>query len=299
VTPTVSRVALDTGLSYELLSWSPADPACDRTLLLLHGYLDLAWGWLPVVETGLLRDFHVLAPSFRGHGGSDWVGAGATYYFLDYVADLTSLIATQTRRQLCVVGHSMGGMAASYLAGTWPERIERLALLEGLSVFEYPTSPQRLRESVAERSAAHARRGTQAQPGSRRFASIEEATARMRHHDPLLDELTARRLTEHGCVQLPSGEWVFRHDPLLVPKMPIGFELAMAERFWSEVTCDLLYVEGEASPMRLGGDQRARRLGAFGKVRSRRELTIPGAGHMMLRHAADATARALAQFLVP
>jgi len=297
VTPTVERVALATGLSYELLSWPPADPTCDRTLLLLHGFLDFAWGWLPVVETGLLEGFRVIAPSFRGHGGSDWIGAGGTYYFLDYVADLASLIEQRAPGRLSIVGHSMGGMAASYFAGTYPDRVERLALLEGLSVPESPTAPARLRESNEGRAAALARRGTPEVPGTRRFATLDDAAQRMQAHDPKLDGALARRLAEHGCVRLPSGEWAFRYDPLHIPRMPIGFELAMAERFWGEVRADLLYVEGDASPMRLPEPERARRLGAFAKARSRKELAIPGASHMMLRHAAEPTARALAAFL--
>jgi pimeloyl-ACP methyl ester carboxylesterase len=297
VTPTASRIRLATGLEYELLSWAPADPSCDHTLLLLHGYLDLAYGWLPVMETGRLSRYHVIAPSLRGHGRSDWIGHGATYYFLDYVADVRSLVDALARTKLSIVGHSMGGMVSAYFTGTYPDRVAKLALLEGLSVPEFPTSPARLRQAIAERLKALAKRGTREAPGSRRFATLDAAVERMRHHDPRLDADTARRLTLEGCLQLPSGEWVFRHDPLLVPTTPIGFELDMAERFWGDVTCDLLYVEGAESPMRLGGDQRARRIGAFKKARTRRELELPGAGHMMLRHAALETARILDDFL--
>jgi len=36
---------------------------------------------------------HVIAPDLRGHGDTDWIGAGGYYHFLDYVADLDELIA--------------------------------------------------------------------------------------------------------------------------------------------------------------------------------------------------------------
>ena len=35
----------------------------------------------------------VIAPDLRGHGDSDWIGAGGYYHFLDYVADLDQVIA--------------------------------------------------------------------------------------------------------------------------------------------------------------------------------------------------------------
>ena len=105
------------------------------------------------------------------------------------------------------------------------------------------------------------------------------------------------RIARHGCLQLASGEWVYRHDPLHVPRTPIGFEVAIARRFWSAIQADVLYVEGERSPFRLGGELRAERLGSFTGARSLTEATIAGAGHMMLRHAAGETARVLNAFL--
>jgi len=297
VTPTASIVPLSTGLSYEVLSWHAEDPACDHTVLLLHGYLDLAWGWLPVVETGALREYHVLAPSFRGHGKSEWIGAGAMYYFLDYVADLQSLVATHAKKRLSVVGHSMGGTVAAYFTGTNPERVEKLALLEGLSAPESITGPARLRESMKQRTDVLATRGTKAAPGGKRYTSIEDAAARMRKHDAALTVAHSLMLCREGCVQLASGEWVFRHDPLLTPRTPIGFEIPVAARFWGDVTSDLLFLEGGDSPMQLGGEQRELRLGAFKNVRSRKEIVLPGAGHMMIRGAAAETATHLAAFL--
>src|SRR5947207_3597120 len=94
--PTVRRVPLATGLAYNVLEW---DAPSDHTVLLLHGFLDNAWTWQRLVESGLGLPAHVVAPDWRGHGDSDWVGAGGYYHFLDYVADLASLVALVGRRR--------------------------------------------------------------------------------------------------------------------------------------------------------------------------------------------------------
>ncbi len=292
--PVVHRVHLATGLTYEMLEWLPDDEACDHTVLLLHGYLDLAWGWRAMANAGLGGRYHLIAPSLRGHGASDWVGAGAMYYFFDYVADVASLVDTNSRKRLSIVGHSMGGMVGAYYTGTYPERVERLATLEGMSVPEDATGPARLRNSVSARKTTLQRRGTQAAPGGRRFKSIEEAVARMRHHDPSLDEAQARMLAEHDCVRLPSGELVFRHDPLLAPQTPIGFELEMAGRFWGRATCPVLYVDGETSTFRLSDAERNRRLALFPNALS---ATLPDTGHMMIRQRPVELCRVLIEFL--
>src|SRR5258708_3869759 len=127
------RIPLATGLTYHVLEWNPESP---KTVILLHGFLDHAWGWEPVVEAGL-GAFHVVAPDLRGHGDSDRVGAGGYYYFADYLADLQALISILGRRPVALVGHSMGSSVASYYAGVFPDEVSRLALLEGLGPPEH------------------------------------------------------------------------------------------------------------------------------------------------------------------
>src|SRR5262245_26616302 len=131
-TPISRRIPLATGLTCHVLEWGGADAALDHTVVLLHGFLDLAWTWVPTVEAGLAGRFHVVAPDVRGHGDSDRVGPGGYYHFIDYLADLDALVRTLGRRRLSLVGHSMGGSIASYYAGVYPDRVHRLALLEGL-----------------------------------------------------------------------------------------------------------------------------------------------------------------------
>ena len=132
--PRSRYLALPTGLTYHVLEWP--HPTSETTVVLVHGFLDFAWGWRWVAQE-LARSFHVVAPDLRGHGDTDWIGAGGYYYFFDYLADLDALLPRLCRGNLILVGHSMGGSVASYWAGVRagdPRRPQpaALALLEGL-----------------------------------------------------------------------------------------------------------------------------------------------------------------------
>jgi pimeloyl-ACP methyl ester carboxylesterase len=286
--PVSRRIELGTGLGYHLLEWGGDDPALEHTVVLVHGFLDLAWGWAPTVRAALAGRFHVVAPDMRGHGDSDRVGPGGYYHFTDYLADLHELIAAVGRDRVSLVGHSMGGTICSYYAGAFPDRVHRLALLEG-------TGPPESTQSMPERVVAWIdgwRRVRQRE--HRGYDSAAEAAARLRKHDPLLAEALALELAERGTRRDPDGRLRFKHDPLHATRSPYPFQLALAEQFWRRVTAPVLLVEAEQSAFRHRDDQAERRFACFA---DRRHALLAGAAHMMQRHQPEALGALLADFL--
>jgi pimeloyl-ACP methyl ester carboxylesterase len=284
--PVSRRIRLDTGIELAVLEWGNAD--ADHTLLLTHGFLDLSWGWAPMVEAGLSDRFHVIAPDMRGHGDSDRVGAGGYYHFMDYVADAASLAELTRRKKLSVIGHSMGGSVASYLVGTYPDRVEKLVLLEGLGPPEDPTPlPERMSTWIA--ASARARRER-----PRAYADVAAAADRLQQHDSLLPRESALFFADHGTSILDDGRRQFKHDPLHVTRGPYPYRVDIAEAFWRAVTCPVLYVEGGESSFRAFGDELDRRLSVFQNAIKK---TLAGAGHMMQRHRPKELAQVLLEFL--
>jgi pimeloyl-ACP methyl ester carboxylesterase len=285
--PGSRKLQLGTGLSYHLLEWGPAD--AEHTVLLLHGFLDNGWTWEPVVDGGLgATGWRLVAPDLRGHGDSDWIGPGGYYHFPDYLADLQDLVAQLGPRRLSIVGHSMGGSVASYFAGAYPERVHRLALLEGLGPPESREAPPaRVRSWLTAWQDVRQRT-------PRSYATVEEAAERLRAHDPLLAVDVARAAAEKGTTPALGGRIRFKHDPLHVTPGPYGFSFEYARSFWSSVRCPTLLVEGAESRMRHAPEELSRRVAAFADARL---ASIPNAGHMMQRHQPAALAQLLVEFL--
>jgi pimeloyl-ACP methyl ester carboxylesterase len=72
-------------------------------------------------------NFDVLTNDQRGLG--DTTAPPGPYKMADYAADAAALLDVVGWDRCRVVGISFGGMVAQELAVTWPERVERLALL--------------------------------------------------------------------------------------------------------------------------------------------------------------------------
>jgi pimeloyl-ACP methyl ester carboxylesterase len=286
--PVSRRIPLATGLTCHALEWDAPSRPREHTVILIHGFLDTAWSWVPAVRAGLAERYHVVAPEMRGHGDSDRVGAGGYYHFLDYVADLHEIVGAVGRSRVSLVGHSMGGTIAGYYAGAYPDAVHELALLEGLGPPEPSTPmPERIRAWLAGCRRVRGRAPTA-------YASIDEAAARLRSRDPLMGEELARELAERSTIRNEDGTRSFKHDPLHLTAGPYPFQVELARQLWRAITCPVLLVDGGASTLRLAADDRERRVENF---RDAREAVLPGAGHMMQRHRPGPLAELLLEFL--
>ena len=274
------------GLPIHWVEWGKRGP---QPVILIHGFRDHCRTWDFFVAELLADspDLWLVAPDCRGHGDSGWVGAGGYYHFFDYLLDLDFLVRHLAAPVVRLVGHSMGGTIACLYAGTHPERVSRLALVEGLgppgmSFADAPRRAARWLEEVPEVGEGVG------------YASLEEAAARLRRNYPRLTEKRARHLARHGMRRTERGAWQWKFDPLHRTTSPQPFYLEQFREFLRRISCPTLVVQGSESEHRARGDIQERHgwLGAAGLV------TLPGAGHMVQQDNPEGLARTLAPFLV-
>ncbi|MFG2294154.1 alpha/beta fold hydrolase [Streptomyces sp. NPDC048603] len=104
-----------------------------RPLLAVHGGLSEALIWADLAAR-LGSEWRVIAPDQRGHGESD---RAASYDRADYVSDLVALLGHLGLGPLPVVGHSLGGLNAVYLAAEHPGLVSALVNVDAGVVFPH------------------------------------------------------------------------------------------------------------------------------------------------------------------
>lgn len=193
------------------------------------------------------------------------------------------MIARLARKRVVVVGHSMGGGVAAYWAGTRPGRAAAVALLEGLG------PPDQSDVELGGRTAQWIDAWKTARTKVKPMASLADAAARLRKHDPLLTEALSLRLAEAGTRPVAAGV-VWKHDPLHLTMGPYPFRRDHAARYWRRITCPVLVVDGAKSFTNLPDAERAARRA---ELANHRHVMLEGAGHMMQRHQPQALAQLL------
>lgn len=281
--PRQRRVRTQSGLELSVLEWNPK---AAHTVLLVHGFLDLAWGFAPLAD--FFGDIHLVAPDMRGHGDSERVGAGGYYHFFDYVPDLADVINACAGDELTLVGHSMGGTITGYYTATFPERVTRLAMLEGLGPpVGAPAGPDRTRGWIE--AMARVREKPQ-----RSYATLTEAAQRLRDNDALLSESLSLWLAEKSTLTGSDERLRFKHDPLHVTRGPYPFAAEVGERFFAAIKCPVLLVDGAESQLFISREDAERRAAVIAHAERH---TVAGAGHMMQRHQPEALAHRLLAFM--
>jgi len=262
-----SRFFESQGLRLHYADWGNADAP---PLLLVHGGRDHCRSW-DLIARSLQPHFHVLAPDLRGHGDSDWT-KGGSYSLTEYVYDLSRLVRHTAARQVAIVGHSMGGMVGLIYAGTFPQQVSALVVLDGVTVLpntkDVPAH-ERIAKWVGQLDQLSDRE-------PRRYSTIEEAAAQMRAHNKRLPPELALHLATFGARRNADDTYSWKFDPYQRARAPHRLSPEDHVALWARITCPVLLLHASESFL-----QSSETAGLANYFPNARTETISGAGHWL------------------
>jgi pimeloyl-ACP methyl ester carboxylesterase len=247
--------------------------------VLLHGWLDHAASFDLLAP---LLPGRTVALDFRGHGDSQWVGAGGFYHFVEYIADLDGALEVLSPQEpVRIIGHSMGAAAALIYAALRPGRVSHLTMIDAMPLsISTQEIPARLASYLEDlRHTARKRR---------RVESIEDGAQRLMRNNPLLSETAARLLAAGGIAPDPEQEnaLAWKWDPLLRAHSPLPISEPVLQLVCAHATTAILVIRGQTGILPNEPDLRAR----FPHLKMSVH-TIPGAGHHVHVDAPEEVAR--------
>jgi pimeloyl-ACP methyl ester carboxylesterase len=272
VAPERGRVEVD-GCSIETLAWG--DPA-KRGLLLAHGLGANAEWWLPFAPF-FADEWRVGALSFSGMGRSGWrdcYDMPTCAREMAACADALGLFDGGEKPWL--VAHSMGGIAAIYLAAS-----QVGARFGGIVLVDSGTVPSEDRVTIS--------------PGPRTphpgFASRADGVARFRLRPPQggVPGWFMEFLAEKSLYQREDGRWYWHFDPNGDANRGTEFVGALSDLL-PRARCPLAFVWGEDSVLMTQGSKDLNRAVAPSGTRF---VEIPTAHHLLMLDQPEAFVTAL------
>lgn len=206
-------------------------------VIALHGWLDNANSFARLAPK--LSGLRIVAVDFAGHGHSDHRPRGAGYALADYAFDVLCVAEQLGWKRFALLGHSLGAIVSVIIAGSFPERVTRLALIDGIVLRSGPDidAAENMGKAL-EAQLAHGHKRKSVHPTLDR--AIE---ARMKGMVAVSRE-AAELLAQRGLMPVPGG-YSWRSDSRLTLPSPLRLTDAQAMSFVRRVTCPTMLVVAE------------------------------------------------------
>jgi pimeloyl-ACP methyl ester carboxylesterase len=133
------------GVNFAAQQWGDAN---GFPVLALHGWLDNSASFFALAPR--LVGLNIIAIDMVGQGKSDHRPPAFCYTFWDDVIDVFAIADHFGWQEFSLLGHSRGAIVATLAAGTFPERIKCLALIEGFipEAADCEAAPQQLADAI-------------------------------------------------------------------------------------------------------------------------------------------------------
>jgi pimeloyl-ACP methyl ester carboxylesterase len=213
-------------------------PEDGQPVLALHGWLDNAMTFSRLAPH--LEGLRIVAIDLPGHGLSAHRPAGVGYLLQDYVQDVLMAAEQLGWDRFSLLGHSLGAIISVLFAAALPERIERLALIDGL--LPYTTEPDEVPEKLGNALRAQLNLPNKRKPV---YETVQQAAqARLKGVGSVSME-AAELLAERGLMPIPGG-YTWRSDARLTLPATLRLTRDQALAFINKVQCPTsLVVAGE------------------------------------------------------
>jgi pimeloyl-ACP methyl ester carboxylesterase len=263
------------GITFAAQAWGNPE---GLPVLALHGWLDNSASFYALAPR--LHNIYLVALDMAGHGRSGHRPGSGPYNIWEDVSEIFAIADALGWDRFALLGHSRGAIIAALAAGTFPERITHLGLIEGLLPEQVTadSAPQQLARSIQE---------TRAQAGKSRTVYPDFSTAvkaRERGLFPLGPD-AAKALTQRGLITLDSGYQWGTDQRLLLPSA-IKLIPEQLAAFINRISAPIMLVLAENGMPKLHPVY-AQKVAAFPQVNI--EL-LPGGHHLHMEQQAVSVA---------
>ena len=302
--PSTSRFESIRHLRLHLRCWGDAAQATAERppLVLTHGWMDVGASFQFVVDALAAIEGEsrfIVAPDWRGFGLSA-APIADSYWFPDYLGDLDALLdRIWPQGAVDLLGHSMGGNVVMMYAGVRPQRVRRLANLEGFGMpaTKPPQAPLRLAQWLDELKTP---------ARLRPYPDLAAVAARLLANDPLLTPDKAHWLAPHWARpaaddQAAGQGWELQADPAHKHVNPVLYQVPETLETWKRIAAPLLWMQGDQTDTAKWWGQRYSRAEFQQRLSvvptPVRQLVLSPCGHMLHHDQPEALARELAAFV--
>ncbi|KAI9208558.1 Alpha/Beta hydrolase protein [Polychytrium aggregatum] len=314
------EIPLTRGITVRAKTWGNPD---NERILAVHGWLDNANSF-DLIAPPLAENHYVVCIDLPGHGESDYYPPYSNYYLWEAVSDLSQVaeglgwVQRQDNGQLAgkftLLGHSLGGHISLMYAGTFPEHLKRLLVIESLGPTNFlKDEAEDLENFIRTRQAAEASLAKKAL-----YKSIEEACQARTRGLTKISLDAAKVLCERGLREVPLEDkdkrqqdggsetavdgpetsqvaYTWTSDKRLLLRQFFRWSEITVLSFLKRISCPVLLIMGEDSILWKANQESSEWTDRLRAIEQLTKVDLPGGHHLHLE--ADTSAAVVESLL--
>ena len=201
-------------------------------VLALHGWLDNAASFVPLSR--FFSQLYVVALDLPGHGKSEHRQGVNAYHFIDFGTDVIHAINSLEFDRFTLLGHSLGAGISALISSVIPDRVERLAMVEGIAPV---TAPENHFNNQFRR---HVDQSVKPPSEGISYSTTDQA-ARARQKAGDLSFHSAKLIVERN-LQLTDEGYQWRTDRVLRKPSPVYLTEEHVKTYMNTIDCESLLI---------------------------------------------------------
>lgn len=203
-------------------------------LIALHGWLDNSASFDFLAPQ--LKNIDLVALDLAGQGQSDHREHNGAYNIWNDIVEVIAVANLLGWQRFGLIGHSRGAMISTLIAGTFPQRVTHLALVEAFTphVIQPEDAPGQMAAAIESLLGMGEKRGS-------RFPSFDDAVRAREKGFVALNHEDAKALAKHGVVEL-DGKYSWNYDIKLNAPSEVKFTFEQVEAFVERIVPDIALI---------------------------------------------------------
>lgn len=271
------------GLCIQAKRWNKGAPT---KIIAIHGWLDNAGSFDPLAP--YLNNCDIIALDSAGHGKSSFRSPDSQYLIWSEVGEIFDIADQLGWETFNLMGHSRGAGITSMCAGTFPERISKLILIEG--GIPMPSEPRHTAKNLAKHITDN--KNLSGAQGTL-FPSRKSALNARVNGFTKVSLQTAEILAKRSLIKSDQG-FRWNADVRLKGSSSLKLTHQQIDSFFNEIICPCLFIEGSNGILKTMPFTETH----LSKIRNLQRVEFEGGHHLHMESATEQCAGLIKEFLL-
>ena len=248
-----------------------------QRVIALHGWQDNSASFEFIAP--YLESADLVCIDLAGHGMSSHRSKDSAYNIWQDVSEVLSVAKQLNWKKFSLIGHSRGAIISTLIAGTFPDKIEGIFLIEGIMpmLSKAEDTPAQLARAIKDKEKYNERPAIE-------WSTLNDAILARKNGQFSVSYDAAEAIVKRGCRQLEGGAYQWSCDPRLLGASEVKFSKEQMDAFIANAIPEIQLLLGDKNGLVAWSGDNFKKIKAYPNINYQ---ILPGGHHLHMEESAE------------